>query len=696
MPEGLKIQVGADVSQAVRALSKDIPAAANTAAGSFTKLASTATTASTAVSSKFSQSTKQAGSAITALANTLKTTGASGFTILGESGVLAGSKLRSLSGVLNTTATQIPTLSNAANNGAASFFKIAGAFGVGQLAGNLLIGVLDGLKTAIFGADALFSKAEISAGKFGNMMRDIKADVENFKDSLEFKGKVQKLQNELAGLKGPSLTIANNADEIGRNVEGIEKIKSKIAELRKEQTGLSINIGESNAALRSFNRGNSTELDKLIKQFGSIENIPVNFIKKLDEAGVSAVTQFQAVRKEVKSLENDLKGLQQGTLLNLLNIPVEIGKAIADEQEKQKAVNEKAAQDAKALSDKRKADYEKYVSDTISEAKKLSDAFKNQIDLKLDVRFFDTKQQEFEKSLKFLDDFKNKKFSVTIDPELKLSREDLKKQVDLINFAIQGGISITDIKLKITPEVEVNYPPPEEVITDNRTDAERFAAVLGKEYTDYFKDRPVDVTIDAAVRLEQKEKDRANILKSLFPTNTLFADLPKELFSGIEAGAIRAATVINNILQPAFAGLFDAIKEGENPLKAFFKGIGDAVSQLIKKLISAAITAAILSAVLPGGIGGAKGFGAIFGKILGFASGGLVTGPQLALIGEGSGTSRSNPEVVAPLDKLRGMLAGLGGGGQLQRVVVTGRLRGNDMILQNARTSRAQGRAGVR
>lgn len=66
-------------------------------------------------------------------------------------------------------------------------------------------------------------------------------------------------------------------------------------------------------------------------------------------------------------------------------------------------------------------------------------------------------------------------------------------------------------------------------------------------------------------------------------------------------------------------------------------------------------------------------------------------GPTVGLVGEGSGTSRSNPEVIAPLDKLKGMLEGIGGGG-MQRVYVTGRLRGNDMVLQNARTQRSQRR----
>lgn len=67
-------------------------------------------------------------------------------------------------------------------------------------------------------------------------------------------------------------------------------------------------------------------------------------------------------------------------------------------------------------------------------------------------------------------------------------------------------------------------------------------------------------------------------------------------------------------------------------------------------------------------------------KVLGFAEGGLVTGPTVGLIGEGTGTSASNPEVVAPLDKLKSMISG-----GSQQVEVYGRISGNDIFLSNQR-----------
>jgi len=61
------------------------------------------------------------------------------------------------------------------------------------------------------------------------------------------------------------------------------------------------------------------------------------------------------------------------------------------------------------------------------------------------------------------------------------------------------------------------------------------------------------------------------------------------------------------------------------------------------------------------------------GGIAAFADGGIVSGPTLGLVGEYPG-AKTNPEVIAPLDKLRGMLGG-------QNVQVTGKISGRDILL---------------
>ena len=71
--------------------------------------------------------------------------------------------------------------------------------------------------------------------------------------------------------------------------------------------------------------------------------------------------------------------------------------------------------------------------------------------------------------------------------------------------------------------------------------------------------------------------------------------------------------------------------------------------------------------------------GSLFNDIPAFKDGGIVSGPTLGLVGEYPGAS-TNPEVIAPLDKLRSMLGG-------QSVMVTGKISGRDILLTSERNA---------
>lgn len=142
--------------------------------------------------------------------------------------------------------------------------------------------------------------------------------------------------------------------------------------------------------------------------------------------------------------------------------------------------------------------------------------------------------------------------------------------------------------------------------------------------------------------------------------------------------------VVGGILK-SFGGLIDFItgvfsgnwEKAWNGIKDFFGGIWDGIWGIIKGFVNLIIdginllltgiytvVAAIVNTI--GGI--ADAIGSIFGQEWGWsmpnepvliphlATGGLVKAPTLAVVGDNAGANSGNPEVIAPLSKLQGML----------------------------------------
>jgi hypothetical protein len=80
-----------------------------------------------------------------------------------------------------------------------------------------------------------------------------------------------------------------------------------------------------------------------------------------------------------------------------------------------------------------------------------------------------------------------------------------------------------------------------------------------------------------------------------------------------------------------------------------------------------------------------------FAAIPKFAAGGIVSGPTMGLMGEYPG-AKSNPEVIAPLSKLQGMLdQGSGGSTAMSGEFV---LRGQDLVVALQRAEKQRNRIG--
>ena len=129
------------------------------------------------------------------------------------------------------------------------------------------------------------------------------------------------------------------------------------------------------------------------------------------------------------------------------------------------------------------------------------------------------------------------------------------------------------------------------------------------------------------------------------------------------------------------------LSKGADDFKEFGNMVKNGVRGVIKALIAEGIATAIATALksslktgqfwtIPVFTGAAVGLAntAFESLVPKFADGGLVRGATFAQVGEGSGTSAFNPEVIAPLDKLMSMMGGA-------RVTVSGRIQGDDIVL---------------
>tara|TARA_R110000796_G_scaffold19159_2_gene57485 strand:+ start:57 stop:2363 length:2307 start_codon:yes stop_codon:yes gene_type:complete len=148
--------------------------------------------------------------------------------------------------------------------------------------------------------------------------------------------------------------------------------------------------------------------------------------------------------------------------------------------------------------------------------------------------------------------------------------------------------------------------------------------------------------------------------------------------------------------------LIDSLNLADTGFQGFVKGLLSTITKLIGMMLSAAISQAIMGATTSGAATGpaavittpafiATAVGGVlsaFAAIPKFADGGIVSGPTLGLMGEYPG-SRSNPEVIAPLDKLKGMI---GQGGQNINVGGEFRIQGQDLVVALQRADRNRSR----
>lgn len=656
--------------------------------------------------------------------------GTGSFTVFGKAGKLTGSTLGSLTGVLNTTRSSVATIVPQTSKLTSGFLSVAsgakGAFSILRQAafiipGMGIAGLIGGLSNLVAG---LFKTGSAASEAFEKLKELIKP-IQELKDAAasESSGEIAKVQ----ALSNAVLDQTKSYGERNNALSQLKKInESYFGDLTLEAAHLALlktRVDEYTAAIIN---------EAVIKKFKD----------KIADITLAVSEQRPALTKAVLEVEKYKKAVQKASEVKIIptgaqvqavspQASINLQKANKNLEEQSDIANE--ARSAMALLKRElqlavneslkfrplevvKPEATKATSDEfnkiISKAKEVASFLKSHSIYQVTYQFDPTadKQAEFKKAQKFLDDVSNQRLKLRTDlafdplsepPQIREFQED----IDPVLEGLRKGIIIKPISFEVPTSLSLNL---------QANELDRDLARVQKAFTDIgaklpelnFEAPPAfnfNVAIDSLRKYFQTAKTITN--------DELFA-LVEAHKRGIESinEAIKGLTVEGI---SSFAEQLGGVLAGGDLLKgfqAFANVIAGGVQAIGKQLISLGVTAALAKGALEklftnpalmiaAGVAlvavGAALRQTLSGGLPGLEHGGLVSAPVMALIGEGSGTSRHNPEVIAPLDKLKSMLADLGGNRQMQPVLIRSRIRGKDIVLSTSRTSRSQGRLGA-
>ena len=172
-------------------------------------------------------------------------------------------------------------------------------------------------------------------------------------------------------------------------------------------------------------------------------------------------------------------------------------------------------------------------------------------------------------------------------------------------------------------------------------------------------------TVDGFISLFQSFTSIIEIIRNITAvTKALTEQKKQETAQTVEGNAEEAASELGKAgAKVAASNMAAAAKKNEATANAEAAATGAASSVASIPLVGAVMAVAAVASVI-----------AALANLPKFASGAVVYGPTLGLMGEYAGAS-SNPEVIAPLSKLQGLI-----GGQQGRSEVKFRIEGRELV----------------
>lgn len=484
--------------------------------------------------------------------------------------------------------------------------------------------LISGISTALilFG-DKLFSSSSIMKG-FNRDLYDLSQAGDKAKQSLkELSGELDFMSKVAEGITKIDFASGFTRDFKSSQFE-LQKLRGELFNLEEAEKEA---FKRATTASGLFFQNASRGAIDAINEFSSFADVPDEIVEKLKKSDRAYFNSAKKASADLLDIQKERKQKISQVQISELNQRV----IIADNQ--------------RAEEEKRKQEYERFVSDTIAKAKELASFFDRttirQFSFEIDPR--DSQQEVFRKAQEFiqraLDPLQRQTFPIKFGAMVKIQLLGLKEEIE------KTFKKIKDETLKLNDRLEAEI--------------ERLT-----------KRNPV-------LKMAQDNRDQMAAAKKVL-------DSMKE---GLQVQSVQALTA-------SFENLFSAIVQGGNPLKSFFQTLTTQIGSLIARLAAAAAVAGILSAVLGGGsFLGAKGFTAIFAKIAGFrADGGPVQAGKRYVVGE------RGPELFVPKtsgnivsnEQMRNGVSGAAPG--KMAVAIEAVIRGRDLALILAREAGYQNR----
>ena len=268
-----------------------------------------------------------------------------------------------------------------------------------------------------------------------------------------------------------------------------------------------------------------------------------------------------------------------------------------------------------------------------------------------------------------------------------------------LNEAIKENNASLAANEQLLSELSSKYNENANSIGDVKTISELFAVLQSTKVAPALKEVTEEVIKqgkalgELLTPLEAAPIKTEPLKKSLAGVSTAVSDMGRDVAVNLNKPITVMDSMIDTavLIGDAFGSAFESMK---NNGMSFAEALGEQLKELLRTLTAIVVKMLIIEGIvlliesLTGKSDAAKGFGKrvlsgvaeSFGiELPEFKDGGIVSGPTLGLVGEYPGAS-TNPEVIAPLDKLRSMMGA-------QSVVVTGKISGRDILLTSERNA---------